>query len=188
MAENNQKPEYVRPYNPKLVGLLIGLATIVVMLSVINSVLNIEGVVGPRAFGAGTTYYVDAVSGQDTNTGTSPNAAWKSIAKINSKTYTAGSKVLFKRGQQWREELIIKSNGTSQSRITFGTYGAGANPVVNGSDVASNWLQHPQIPTVWYQEWEKKPQQVFFNGVRGTQESRPENLSAPNEWYWQPYI
>lgn len=37
----------------------------------------------PAAHAAGTTYYVDSAHGNDTNTGTTSTAPWKSLAKFN---------------------------------------------------------------------------------------------------------
>ena len=43
---------------------------------------------------AATTYYVDAVTGADSNSGTSTAAPWKTIKKVNSRTYGSGDEVL----------------------------------------------------------------------------------------------
>jgi hypothetical protein len=63
--------------------------------------------------GAGTwktTYYVDAASGSDTNSGTSESAAWKTIAKVSGISFAPGDRILFKRGGIWREELQLGIN------------------------------------------------------------------------------
>ena len=72
---------------------------------------------------AGTTYYVDSVSGKDTNSGTSANRAWKTLNKVNSTTFAAGSTILFKRGGSWTGILAPKGNGNSSSYNTISCYG-----------------------------------------------------------------
>ena len=37
-----------------------------------------------RASAANTTYYVDNVAGNDSNSGTSPSSAWRTLTKANS--------------------------------------------------------------------------------------------------------
>lgn len=85
----------------------------------------------PISSGVGqSTYYVDQTSGSDSNTGRSEAQAWKTIAKVNGLTFSAGSRILFKSGETWREKLTVPSDG-----VTFGSYGAGVHPLIVGSDV-----------------------------------------------------
>jgi len=76
----------------------------------------------PPAF----TFFVDPVAGIDTNPGTQA-LPWKTITKVNS-TVGAGQTVGFKRGTTIAGQLIPAANG-----ITYGAYGSGALPVVNGA-------------------------------------------------------
>lgn len=74
-----------------------------------------------------STYYVDATGGLDANSGTSTDAAWKTIAKVNAKTFSAGDYVYFKRGETWNEQLTIAQSGTVGNPITFDAYGIGVD-------------------------------------------------------------
>src|SRR4051812_5083628 len=85
------------------------------------------------------TYYVDPTSGLDTNPGTSTGTAWQTVAKLNNSTFAAGDSVLFQAGGVWREQLNVPSSGTSGNPITFGSYGTGNAPVLNGTDVLTGW-------------------------------------------------
>jgi hypothetical protein len=80
----------------------------------------------------GTTYYVDATNGNDSNNGTSQATAWKTISKVNSSGFIPGDNILFKRGEIWIEQLIIPSSGNSTDSITFGAYGSGDKPLIRG--------------------------------------------------------
>src|SRR5436190_24182321 len=48
--------------------------------------------------GAAVTYYIDCVAGNDANNGTTTSTPWKTFANVNSRTLSAGSSVLLKRG------------------------------------------------------------------------------------------
>lgn len=83
----------------------------------------------------GTTYYVDRVAGSDTNAGTQPSAAWRSLNRVGQSAYKPGDYILLKRGQTWNEELVISSSGAPDAPITYGAFGTGAAPVIDGSGV-----------------------------------------------------
>ncbi len=84
------------------------------------------------------TYYVDSVSGSDSNAGTSTGTPWQTVAKVNSSTFSPGDSVLFMAGDLWRERLSFPSSGTSGNPITIGKYGTGTNPIFSGADVLPN--------------------------------------------------
>jgi len=92
-----------------------------------------------QAVALGATYYVDATNGNDSNDGLSPITPWRTIAKVNSETFSPGDSVLFKRGEVWREQLTVPSSGNAGAPITFSTYGVGDNPEINGADVITGW-------------------------------------------------
>ena len=73
------------------------------------------------------TYYVDAEHGNDSNNGTSPTAAWKSINKLNQQKFLPGDAIFFRRGQIWREQLNLQSSGEVQRPITIDAYGEGSD-------------------------------------------------------------
>lgn len=69
------------------------------------------------------TYYVDAAGGNDSFDGKSPTTAWRTITKVNSKTFQPGNVILFKCGQSWTNRLHPLGSGTSGSPIVIGKYG-----------------------------------------------------------------
>jgi len=84
-------------------------------------------------------YYVSFSSGNDDNTGTSPQGAWETVNKVNSSSFSPGDKIVFKKGDIWRETLTIPSSGTAGNHITFGSYGSGDKPKILGSVTDSTW-------------------------------------------------
>src|SRR4030042_6111899 len=82
---------------------------------------------------AGTVYYVDGTYGSDANDGRTPERPWKTIDKVNNSIFVPGDSILFKRWDTWRETLTPPSHGASGNNITFGAYGTGDPPKLDGS-------------------------------------------------------
>jgi len=91
-----------------------------------------------------TTYYVDATTGSDSDSGLTEALAWQTLSKVESfdadPGFAAGDSVLFKRGESWAGPgtdnsitLTIASDGTSQNRITLGAYGSGDDPTFSNA-------------------------------------------------------
>jgi len=94
--------------------------------------------------GFSTIYYVNtaADAGGDGTTQelTGEHCAFKTIAQVNAASPAAGDSILFKKGETWREQLTVPSSGTNGHPITFGAYGDGADPIINGSDIMTTWV------------------------------------------------
>ncbi len=78
------------------------------------------------------TFYVDSRSGNDGNAGTSSEAAWKSLTKVNSTSFLGGDRILLKSSSVWKGQLWPKGSGADGKPITVGMYGSGVKPVING--------------------------------------------------------
>jgi hypothetical protein len=81
----------------------------------------------------GNSYYVDSVAGNDKNIGTSADAPWKTLDKVNRKTFAAGDIVLFKSGSKWTGQLRLQGSGTEQRPIVVNKYGGDAQPIIEGA-------------------------------------------------------
>lgn len=130
------------------------------------------------------TYYVDASNGDDSNSGLSTEAAWKSVSKVSDTKFRAGDLILFKRGGQWREQLIVSASGSAGNPITYGAYGNGDRPVFNGADVIRNWTASSQS-NVWQATVTTKPGAVYFDQAFGNKVGQLADIDRENEWYWQ---
>ena len=86
----------------------------------------------------GDVYYVSN-SGNDNNDGLSESTPWQTIAKVSSMTFNPGDAILFKRGNTWREQLIMSSSGNSTDYILFSSYGGGNKPKILGSEQSVDW-------------------------------------------------
>ena len=77
-------------------------------------------------------YYVSWRTGNDTNSGLSSEAPWKSIARVNSASLNPGDRILLHAGETWREQLRPPTSGEENHPIVFTSYGAGARPKLEG--------------------------------------------------------
>lgn len=92
----------------------------------------------------GVTYYFSSVSGNDSRSNaeaTTPTTPWRSIEKLNSimGELKPGDSVLFKRGETFYGTIILTVSGNSASKIVFGAYGSGPEPIISGSSKLTNW-------------------------------------------------
>ena len=84
--------------------------------------------------GGGLSYYVDATGGNDGNDGRSPGAAWQTVGKVSGFTFLYGDRILFKRGETW---TLIAALTVPRDGLTFGAYGFGADPILDGNDIVN---------------------------------------------------
>ena len=134
------------------------------------------------------TYHVDSVNGNDSNDGTSPSTAWKSIAKVNASKFAPGDSILFRRGDTWREMLSLSTSGAQGTPIVIDSYSDGALPVISGADLvpASSWTACGNCsPHVWQSSVNVQPNVAIFDGVKGDQKSSKDELRSPRDWFWE---
>ncbi len=77
-------------------------------------------------------YYINAATGSNANVGTISDAPLKSISALNNIVLNRGDTVLLARGTTYFDQLTVKYSGAAGNPITFGAYGQGAAPVING--------------------------------------------------------
>jgi len=84
------------------------------------------------------TYYVDSAGGNDSNPGTSPVGAWKSLAKVNSATFLPGDRIRLRSGSLWQGQLWPKGSGREGLPIIIDMYGGGVRPAIHGDGLAED--------------------------------------------------
>jgi hypothetical protein len=78
------------------------------------------------------TYYISESHGSDLAIGTSPDKAWRSLAKVNEVTFLPGDKLLFKSGDVWHGQFEPKGSGTASRPIRIDRFGKGPKPRLEG--------------------------------------------------------
>ncbi len=137
-------------------------------------------------------YYVDALEGDDRASGKSPQAAWKTIARVNATPLAPGDTVYLQRGRTWRETLLPRGSGRQDAPIVFSAYGDGARPRLLGSvdrSGAANWTAEGE--RLWYTtglRWERnyfglRQGAIFHDGFGGAQRQRADALRDPWDWW-----
>ena len=137
----------------------------------------------------GINYYVDFTIGNDSNNGTSPSTAWKTIDKVNDEmsNFVAGDSVLFKRGDTWDGERLYIENiqGSELNDIVFGAYGNGNKPVINSvltqthawTDTGGNIWKATNPPA-------DHPERMLINGVEKLRANIQSELDGIN-FFWR---
>jgi len=90
----------------------------------------------------GMDYYVSSSKGSDQNDGHFYEHPIKTLNKIKNLGLKAGDRLLLKRGDVWREDLIIVWSGAESGLLEISAYGEGPKPVLNGSVALTGWLPH----------------------------------------------
>lgn len=138
-------------------------------------------------------YYVDAADGRDDRDGRSPAFAWRTLEKVNQASLEPGDKVLFKRGGQWRGQLVPQS-GTAEGAITYGAFGTGAKPLLLGSvpmNAPSDWRRLEDGLWATSDSQGLLPVDVgnaiFDHGVAvGVKKWNRAELQQPGEYFYDP--
>jgi hypothetical protein len=115
----------------------------------------------PR-FVHGTTYYVDAVNGDDGNDGLSEPNAWQTLGKLDATTFYPGDHILLHGGHWFGDgtNWTLDGKGTRTRPITVGQYGNGTRPIISGALPTSGssplpdlkWTQSVTDPNTYYVE------------------------------------
>ena len=95
------------------------------------------------------TYYVDATSGADGNSGLSSSQAWKTLEKVNSSTFAPGDRILFAAGSRWEGKLNPKGSGSPGKPIVIDRYGRGARPVIDGAGATGDGVVYLYNQQYW---------------------------------------
>jgi Right handed beta helix region len=78
---------------------------------------------------AGTTFYIDAAKGHDSDAGTSPASAWKTLERASEAVFEGGDRLLLRGGQRFKGTLTLDPStvgSTSQADVlTIASYGNG---------------------------------------------------------------
>lgn len=86
-------------------------------------------------------YYLSN-EGNDSNSGTSPAQAWKTLDKLNRLIPKPGDSILFRRGDQWSGTVTVNMWGIEGRPIVYTAYGKGEKPVIYGSEKITGWIRH----------------------------------------------
>ncbi|MFR4352294.1 MAG: hypothetical protein ACLT3H_11570 [Roseburia sp.] len=110
------------------------------------SALQDESDVQTQAAGGDTTYYVSSVNGDDNNPGTSEEAPFRTLSKIQALTLQPGDKVLLEKGSVFNDEFLHlkEEGGSAEKPVIISTYGTGARPVISTNGKG-----------IWYQDYGK---------------------------------
>jgi hypothetical protein len=81
---------------------------------------------------SGRAFYVDNITGNDNNIGTSRSKPWASLDKVNSILFKPGDRIFFKAGTVYAGQLRPKGSGREGEPIVIDMYGVGSKPRIDG--------------------------------------------------------
>lgn len=119
----------LKPFRLAAVFLGAMLAVMLIMFSTIGAVLKHQGSLD-RA------YYISP-AGSDENTGLSPEYPWRTLTRVNSKTFHPGDMILFQGGEKFTGSLRIKGHGLPNQPILFSSYGPGIATIDSRQEVGA---------------------------------------------------
>lgn len=104
------------------------------------------------------------------------SAPWKTITKVNGGAYNPGDSILFKAGDTWSGSpnfsaaLITPFAGSSGSPITYGSYGTGASPILDGGNSLPTLItiSHDYITITGLQLQNATRTWISYPGTNGT--------------------
>jgi hypothetical protein len=149
------------------VGRVVAVATVLAWL------LALAGSATPAAAAAGTTYFVDAVTGNDTGSGTSPATAWQTLAKVNATTFQPGDRILLHTDQRWAGQVHPLGSGAAGAPVTLSSYGGGARPRIDAGALAGDGACGGAA-AVFFQD----QQHWVVDGLEVTSDSGVDNLGS----------
>ncbi len=115
---------------------------------------------------AGTEYYV-ASTGNDSNNGTTPATAWKTLSKVNSGTYSPGDAILLNSVDTFAGTITVPSSGNSTNAITIAPHGVTTSkPVFTGFTTVTGWINRGGGIYKKYISTGVAPEIVTINGVQ----------------------
>jgi hypothetical protein len=99
----------------------------------------------PAPVVSGVVYYVSP-SGSDSNLGTSPAEAWRTVGRVNAASLKPGDGVLFQGGATFSDQSLMPSvSGTAGQPVVFGSYGQGKATITQGAWFVQNHLAFEQL-------------------------------------------
>jgi hypothetical protein len=105
----------------------------------INAVAQPTSGNNSRKQGVPLTFYVDALNGNDNNTGISPDKAWQTLDKVNAHVFQPGERLLLRAGRIYEGQLQLQGSGKIinkvQHYITIDSFGKGYKPRIQANGV-----------------------------------------------------
>ena len=103
-----------------------------VLVAIIIILMSANSIAATVPSNSGRVFYVDNISGNDNNIGTSRAKAWASLDKVNSVTFKPGDRINFKAGTVYTGQLKPKGSGKKGQPIIIDSYGVGNKPRIDG--------------------------------------------------------
>jgi hypothetical protein len=96
-------------------------------------------------FRSAKKYFVDALQGNDGNSGTDMTTPWKSLSKVSAFPFQPGDEISFKSGQKFTGTLTVSSSGKEGEPIIYTSYGGKEPATIDGDgDSTAIWVHNKE--------------------------------------------
>ncbi|HZK93070.1 MAG TPA: choice-of-anchor Q domain-containing protein [Prolixibacteraceae bacterium] len=82
-------------------------------------------------------YFINSLTGNDGNSGTSVNSSWKSLKKLEEINFQPDDTIYFECGSSWTGSFEISTSGTEDKPIVFTSYGTGVKPSISNTSATT---------------------------------------------------
>lgn len=82
---------------------------------------------------ASVRYHVSSSTGDDNAAGTSPETAWRTLARASAQHYAPGDALLLRAGDRFIGQLALQSSGSPGKPLRIASFGSGPKPVIDGA-------------------------------------------------------
>ncbi|MDQ0108640.1 hypothetical protein J2T02_003779 [Chitinophaga terrae (ex Kim and Jung 2007)] len=106
----------------------------------------------PVAASAENIYYVDAITGNDENSGLSSGAAWRTVDRVNRQVLKPGDRVRFRAGRIFEGQLKPQGSGSAANSVFIEPYGEGPKPRLQGNGQEKATLHLANFPYITVQD------------------------------------
>ena len=135
-----------------------------------------------------TDYYINNTGGSDSDAGTSPSVAWKSLDKVTDEslldTFNAGDNIYFAREETFFEDdekYFRVSQGDSTADITISSYGVGNLPVFGGTlNITCSYTE--VLPNIWNCSTTNEPRRIWINETEIAEITNWDKVNVNNPW------
>ena len=127
------------------------------------------------------SYFIDNLSGKDSNNGTSIYTPWKTIERVNRVKFQGGDSILFRRGGSWLGNLKPQGSGSEGKPIVMSAYGNGPLPELDARGVVASGEKASYTIQLFNQEyWEFK--YLKIKNFKAFEKPTPVKSEGKNAW------
>jgi hypothetical protein len=110
---------------------------LIIQFKIMLVLLLFAGCVNENTTNTKNHYFINSLTGNDGNSGTTVNSPWKSLKNLEAANFKAGDSILFAKGSEFQGGFTLKNSGGPGTPIVLSNYGHGSNPTFTNPDYSN---------------------------------------------------